>query len=378
MGAKVEFWNKDILLWAIDRSGQSLEVLLQKFPKLSEWLQGDKAPTLKQLEDLARKLYIPLAYLFLSEVPTETLPLTLFRQNTASQEVSVHLRDLISDTKDKQEWLSEYLQDLGEDPIPFVGSCCPSDSVANIVQTIREVLELPQSWAGAYDTWEDALRALIAKVEDAGIIVVATGIVGTSTRRTIAVEECRGFALVDDYAPFIYLNSSDSKSAQMFTLAHELAHIFLGESRGGDGYNMLPADDAIERLSDAIAAELLVPESLLREKWQCYHNDYKQLKRIFKVSPIVLARRAKDLGLITREAFFEFYEQEREAWRKYKQASKGGGNFYSVMSKRLSLRFAAYVQSAVRSNSLMYRDAYRLTHLKGKSYDQFMEQYHLA
>lgn len=378
MRTGIEGLNKDVVLWAIDRSGNSLEALLHQFPKLQEWLTGEKLPTLKQVEKLAQRLYIPLAYLFGSEPPVETLPLAFFRQNRQTESVSVHLRDLIKDTKAKQEWLSEYLQEQEAEPLAFVGSRKANESVSDIVRAIRDVLQLPLSWAACYDTWEDALRGLIAKVEDAGIIVVATGIVATSTRRTIAVEECRGFALVDDYAPFIYLNSSDSKSAQMFTLAHEIAHIFLGVSRGGDGYNMQPADDDIERLSDAVAAELLVPEGLFREKWQRYPGDYNRLKRIFKVSPIVLARRAKDLGLITREAFFDFYQKERNAWRKHKQEQKGGGNFYSVMSKRLSLRFAAYVQSAVRSNSLMYRDAYRLTHLKGKSYDQFMEQYHLA
>ena len=160
----------------------------------------------------------------------------------------------------------------------------------------------------------------------------------------------------------------------MFTLIHELAHIWLGESAGFDNQQMLPANDPVEKLCDQIAAEFLVPELFLKEKWKD-SKDIKYLSRVFKVSPIVIARRCMDLNLITKSAFFDFYNSYIKEYQFKKDNQKSGGNFYATAKKRISLRFASFVNNAVNENNLLYRDAYKLTSLKGNTYEKFINEY---
>ena len=152
---------------------------------------------------------------------------------------------------------------------------------------------------------------------------------------------------------------------------HELAHIWLGESAGFDNKNLIPADDPIELLCDKVAAELLVPETLFIDRWRIT-KDFKNLSKIFKVSPIVIARRALDLDFITKTDFFSFYNSYMQNFINKEKKKNSGGDFYAVARKRISLRFASFVNSAVRENKLLYRDAYKLTNLKGDTYNKFI------
>ena len=172
----------------------------------------------------------------------------------------------------------------------------------------------------------------------------------------------------------MFVNSADAKGAQLFTIVHELAHIWLGLSAGFDNTTMLPANDPIELLCDQVAAEFLVPEELFTKLWT-RSGDIQTLARHFKVSKIVVARRALDLGVITKPAFLKFYKDYMAAFRLKKDNQSGGGDFYLTQKKRLSLRFAAYVNQAVKGNRLLYRDAYKITGLKGNTYDQFINKH---
>ena len=172
----------------------------------------------------------------------------------------------------------------------------------------------------------------------------------------------------------MFVNAADAKAAQMFTIVHELAHIWLGESAGFDFAQMHPANDPVEILCDEVAAEFLVPERAFREEWKITQDKIK-LGRIFKVSPIVIGRRALDLNLITKTQFFDFYNDYIAAFLRKKEAQGGGGDFYATSKKRISLAFAGYVNHAVNTNHLLYRDAYRLMGLKGGTYDKFIKQY---
>ena len=209
-------------------------------------------------------------------------------------------------------------------------------------------------------------------IEDKGIITVFNGVVENNTSRPISVEECRGFVLVDDLAPFMFINNADSKSAQMFTIAHELAHLWTGRSAGFDFRKLQPADDPNEKLCDRVAAELLVPENSFTVVWDRY-NNIRNTSRYFKVSEIVIARRALDLSRITRRQFFDFYEEyiNREFSKKSKSS---GGDYYATARKRISVTFAAHVENAVKSGQLLYRDAYRLTSMKGDTFNKFFTQ----
>lgn len=172
----------------------------------------------------------------------------------------------------------------------------------------------------------------------------------------------------------MFINAADAKAAQLFTIIHELAHVWLGESAGFDNQNLLPANDTIEKLCDAVAAEFLVPATDLIDLWQNKPSiDYA--RRYFKVSLIVIARRAMDLGLITKAEFFIFYNGYIESFKHKKENQGSGGDFYATARKRVSVSFATYVNQAVNQNKLLHRDAYKITGLKGDTFQKFITQH---
>lgn len=367
--------NADMLTWAISRAGYELHEFTAKIPRVLGWIDGTKKPTVKQLEAFSKKVHLPFGYLFLQEPPKERLPFPFFRSNEAkTDKVSVNVYDTIQLMLRRQDWLKEYLKDKDFDKVPFIGVFNDSHDVDKIVLNIRTVLGLSENWANSLNTWEEALNHLIEVVEDKGIIVVFNGVVENNNSRPIDVDECRGFVLVDEYAPFMFVNNADSKSAQMFTIVHELAHIWTGHSAGFDFRKLQPADDPNEKLCDQIAAEFLVPKSTFNNIWQG-NPDLKKISRFFKVSEIVIARRAFDLGKISKAQFFAFYEEYKSREFDKKKSQPSGGDFYATTRKRLSMTFAHHVNRAVKSGDLLYRDAYKLTSMKGDTFDKFFTKY---
>jgi Zn-dependent peptidase ImmA (M78 family) len=367
--------NADMLTWAIARAGYELHEFSTKVPKVIDWIEGAKKPTLKQLESFSKKVHIPFGYLFLKEPPKEKMPIPFFRSNHDKTDmVSVNVYDTIQLMLQRQDWLKEYLVDNGFEKLSYVGSFINSNNVDEIVNSIRTTLGLSENWASGFRTWEEALGHLIEAIEDKGIIAAFNGVVENNTHRPLDVEECRGFVLVDEYAPFMFINNADSKSAQMFTIVHELAHIWTGHSAGFDFRKLQPADDPIERLCDQVAAEFLVPQITFDEIWDTNPN-IKYASRYFKVSEIVIARRALDLGKISKPQFFAFYEEYRSREFKKKESKSSGGDFYATARKRLSITFASHVEHAVKSGQLLYRDAYKLTSMKGDTFNEFFTKY---
>lgn len=367
--------NAEILTWAISRAGYELHEFTTKIPNVISWIEGTKKPTIKQLETFSKKVHLPFGYLFLQNPPIEKLPIPFFRSNdTKTDKVSVNVYDTIQLMLQRQDWLKEYLKDNDFEKLSFIGAYNNSRDVYEIVNNIRFVLGLSENWASSYRTWEESLNHLIEVVEDKGIIAVFNGVVENNTSRPIDIDECRGFVLVDEYAPFMFINNADSKSAQMFTVVHELAHIWTGHSAGFDFRKLQPADDPIEKLCDQVAAEFLVPKNTFENIWS-ENPNIKMASRYFKVSEIVIARRALDLGKITKTQFFDFYEEYKNREFDKKKNQSSGGDFYATAKKRLSITFAHHVERAVKSGDLLYRDAYKLTSMKGDTFNNFFTKY---
>ncbi len=367
--------NPDVLQWAIDK--KETGDIKTKFPKIGEWLKGTSKPTIHQLENFAKYVSVPFGYLFLSKPPEEKAPLSHFRTLSAGiSNISSELYEAIMELKKRQAWMREYLIDNGFKPLPFVSSRSKDSPVKSIVEDIIKTLGINNNWAEKQTNWSAALDFLQKKIEDTGIIVVKSSIVSNNTHRKLDVSEFRGFVLVDDYAPFIFINAADGKAAQMFTIAHELAHIWLGRSASFDLRNLQPARDEIEQICDKVAAEFLVPEDSLRASWneiktQSQSDIYQLLARKFKVSEIVCARRLLDLSLINPKDFFDFYEDyQREVRTRF--TMQEGGNFYATLNLRLGRRFGEAVIQAVKEGKLLYKEAYRLTGCYGKTFDNFM------
>lgn len=365
--------TEPVLRWALQRS-ESPVAIERKFPSLSHWLEGETQPTLRQLEKFARATSTPLGSLLLPEPPEERLPIPLFRTGRREAlQPSADLLEVVQTMQQRQEWMREYLIDLGRDPLSYVGSARLTDGPEKMAREMTTALDLTVGWAAAKPTWTAVLRELQTRIEDAGISLVVNSIVGNNTHRKLDPSEFRGFVLVDDYAPLLFVNGADGKAAQMFTLAHELAHVWLGSSAAFDLRQLRPADDATERACDRAAAEFLVPTAQLRRVWPTLQQDphrFQALARHFKVSEIVIARRALDLALITKQEFFDFYDEYQETVRAQAKGSEGG-DFYGMQNLRLGRRFAESVVRATQEGRLLYRDAYRLTGLKGATFQQY-------
>ena len=367
--------SESVLRWALERSGKS-EVIRKKFKHLSEWLEGKKQPTLHQLEDFARATHTPLGYLFLSEPPEERLPIPHFRTlgDEPRPRPSPDLLETVQIMERRQAWMREYLIEQGHEPLPFVRSAHVANEPEQVAREIRRALELTEDWAARQPSWTAALRQMEKKAEKAGILVAVSGIVGTNTHRKLDPSEFRGFVLIDEYAPLVFINGADYKASQMFTLAHELAHVWLGSSAAFDLRELQPAKDETEQTCNRIAAEFLVPAAKLRQAWSSAGQNaerFQTVARQFKVSEIVAVRRALDLEIITKSEFLDFYQGYRERERPIVHRDKKGGNFYANQALYLGRRFAETVIGAAREGRLLYRDAYRLTGLYGETFEGF-------
>ena len=372
--------SKSILQWAIQRSGKSIDELAkrQSMKKLKEWVIGESEPTLKQLETFATATFTPFGYLFLSSPPDEQIPIPYFRTGADLHVTgpSINLIDTIQIIEQRQDWMREYLIADRAEPLEFVGSVKHTDSPRATARKIKDKLDIDSEWAAKQSTWSDALSELKSRIEKAGIFLSVSGIVGLHTHRPLDPKEFRGFVLVDKYAPFIFVNNKDFKAAQMFTLAHELAHIWIGRSAAFDLHHLEPANNAVEKACNQIAAEFLVPGKTLSEQWAQFNKErdpFHAGARYFKVSEIVVARRALDIKTIDLNEFLKFYKKQRE---KAKHASEqgSGDDFYNTAPIRVGKTFMKNVINAVMENKLLYREAYNLTGLTRRSFDGMQER----
>ena len=366
-----------VLRWARERAKLEPEQLARKLHVTLEaveaWERSGEI-SIARADNLAHHTRTPLGFLYLPEPPDERLPISDFRTRSGDvpQRPSPDLLETVYLMQRRQLWMRDELTDEGADPLGFVGNHVTAEA-RQVAAAMADVLQLRGGWAAAEGTWTDALTRLRDRVESAGVLLVFNGIVGNNAYRKLDREEFQGFALVDEYAPLIFVNGTDFKSAQMFTIAHEMAHILLGESGVSRFRNLqLETDYSAEVTCDAAAAEFLVPAAELDAYWPVAgktEDPYRSIAREFKVSTLVSARRVLDLGLIGRDDFHEFYEEGRDIdWGLMRSKSKGG-DFWNNQRWRVGSRFGSTVYRAVKEGRLTYREAYRLTGLGGKSFE---------
>lgn len=361
-----------MLIWARERAGLDLEDLIRRFPRLAEWERGTQSPTLRQLEDFARAVRVPVGYLFLPDPPAESLPVPDLRTlaDHPVAQPSPELLDTLYLCQQRQDWYREYAQLHGLPRPPFVGAATRQDDPVRVAADMRERLGLSVRERQQLPTWTDALRQMAEKAEEAGVLVMASSVVGNNPHRKLDVAEFRGFALVDDWAPLVFLNSADSRAAQMFTLAHELAHIWLGESGISDVEAGRRPAHQIERWCNAVAAELLVPLSDFRAEFHPeapLTEEIQRLARHFKVSTLVVLRRAFDSGFLDEQGLWAAYRQEVDRLRTLEARRAGGGDFYRTLSVRTGWRFASAVVASTLEGQTLFQEAFRLLGIRKTS-----------
>lgn len=358
--------NPELLVWARERAGLEAADLEHRFPKINAWETEEIQPTIKQLEDFARAVHVPFGYLFLTAPPDESLPIPDFRtvDGRGVRRPSPELLDMIYACQERQGWYKEFSLTTRQPEVEFVGSARLQDRAVAVAASMAETLSFDLEARAICRTWEEALRLFIAQADRIGVLVMVSGVVLSNNNRKLDPEEFRGFALADRRAPLIFVNGSDSKSAQMFTLAHELAHLWLGSTAVSDASAAPNGGHRREEVwCNAVAAELLVPLAVLRDDLrhdETVENAVGRLTRRYKVSSLVILRRLLDAGWLDRAAFNVAWAAERARLRALAERGGGGGDFYRTTLSRVSRRFARALVESTLEGQTLYRDAFRM------------------
>jgi Zn-dependent peptidase ImmA (M78 family) len=351
--------NAQMLSWARTRAGIALSDFAKKCQvdedRLLAWESGETTLTFNQAMRYAEKAYIPFGYLFLSTPPKDALPIPDLRtlDGQGVLRPSAELLDLIKLMLQRQEWYKDYLKQHLAESNPFVGRFSVSDGVTAIVRDMRMHLNMDEH--PERGTWEDYYRDLVKRIESLGILVMRQADLGHFSR-PLKVEEFRGFAIMDDLAPMIFVNHADAMGARLFTLIHELCHIWIGQSGLSDGSTRTQRQDEI--LCNAVAAELLVPEQQFRSLWsnqpESWQANLPALEARFRVSTWVLARRALTLDFITHEEYGFFISAKVKA---HKNKDSSGPSYYTMKKAQISMAFSKAVVTEALSGQLLLREA---------------------
>ena len=377
------FLTGQVLRWARERDGLSRELAARTVNvtpgRIQAWEEERERPTINQAQTLAHRYNIPFGYLFLSEPPIDSLPLPDLRTvagqppRKPSPELLWTLRDAIS----KHDWYREYLELANAESLAFVASFSHTSSPLDIAESIRTTFAVNDEMRRKANTWERFLTLFVRQSEEQGVIVLRNGVVGNNTSRSLNVAEFRGFAISDDLAPLVFINSKDAKAAQIFTLAHEIAHLWIGESGVSNPDYRRKSDSQandVERLCNRVAAELLVPAQNFRAQWDSgadIPTNVDRFGRLYKVSRFVVLRQAYDLGMLNDDTYWAYYEDFLKA--SHRADSESAGNFYTNLLARSSRKLTIALLSALAEGSVSYREASRLLNVRVGKLDSLPE-----
>ena len=379
MGATFNI-SKEILSW-IFANIQKENLSKQIIEYLTSWESGDKQPTFAQIQKVSKATKIPLGFFFLTTPPEEDISFVEYRtvKSTEIEKPSRDLIDVMHDMRQIQDWLHNHLISKGESPFNYVGMLDKNDCNINLAQKLRELLRLDIDWFKDSASSNSSFKILRNAISSIGTIVMQSGIVGNNTRRPLSVKEFRAFTLIDNYAPLIFINASDSINGKVFSLLHEFAHICIGEnSLSNDLLNDNKRVSETERICNAIASEILVPNEIFQKKWQLLLSNEVQddelifkLSKYFKCSKIVIARRAYENNYITTDLYDKIALSVMQEYDD-KKTTKGGGNHYNTLKSRIDSRFLNILKSSIAEGKTLYTDAFRLTNTNDYSFHKLI------
>lgn len=339
-----------VLRWARETHGLDIDTVATKLKRdpseIASWESGEEAPTLPQARAVAKLYRRPLAVFFLPEPPLDVGPPTLpdFRRmpQGLTADFPPELRLLVRTSQLRQEWVRDDLRREGRRPLRWVGIAKGEKDPSKLAPRVRHWLNGTLSKVESLKSTGEALRFWIDQVEDRGAFVFQSG--GPTSMRVDPIV-ARGFALLDRYAPFIMLNGSDSAAGRIFTLLHEVIHIWIDEP----GVSNLESLDRprtpaqrVEEFCNRTAAEVLLPMEVFRTAWGTSSSDdvrlsVEALSRRFKVSREVVARRAADTGFIRKSAYLALRSEFNTEWKEHRSKRgerDGGPDWYVMVPKR--------------------------------------------
>jgi Zn-dependent peptidase ImmA (M78 family)/transcriptional regulator with XRE-family HTH domain len=368
-----------VMRWARERAGLSLEDAAYKIKRpvgeITAWENGSLLPSIAQARKASEVYHRPLAVFYLPEPPKDFETLRDFRWLPATQprDFSPQLALLIRVTQYQQGWMREFLLKEGFKPLPFIGSTTVNDSPRGVALDILRVLNLSPEEQRECNTRQEAFRLWMQRAEMAGVFVFR--------QRHIALTEARGIAFSDDIAPFVFVNSGDSRAAQLFTLAHELAHLWLDLSGVSNlepyGRALDTQTSGIEVFCNKVAANAVLEEQIFQQEWSNQNPDWsiedkiQHISGALKVSEEVVARRLLERNIIPRELYQELRQSYQDRWEEFElrerqkmKSSKGGPSYYVTSVARNGYAFSQTVIGAFLAGDVSGRDASSLLDVK--------------
>lgn len=352
---------------------------------LYQWQSGEKTPTFNQVEDMSKKTNIPFGYFFLDKPPTEECPIVEYRTVDSAMiaEPSRNLMDTVDLMTDIQEWMVEYAVENGQEELKYVGSAAGATDVISVAGDIRKKLNIQVDWYSDRQNAKESLRFLKRKIENLHVLIMMSGIVGNNTRRKLSVDEFRAFTLVNKYAPLIFINSCDSDNGKLFSILHELAHVWVGEN---SFYNApIHADlenRQVEKFCNAVAAEILIPTQIFLQKWDSNQDKIldklEKIAKTFRCSRFVVVRKALDCGKITQKAYEQIVVELTDRFREWQEGQKEnkrtGGDYYRNLASKIDRNFVAALARSVSEGKIQYTEAYRLTNTNRKTFERLLKE----
>jgi len=372
-----------VMDWALGHMDTSMinENLLDNAEK---WRTGKKRPTFNQLESLSRASGIPFGYFFLQTPPKEDLSLLQYRtvDSIQLQNPSRNLVDTIHDMENVQDWMRNYLLENGHTDLGFVGSQKDKHNAVQIAGAIRKDLGLSVNWYADSKSALDSFNKIRMFAESSNILIMMNGVVGSNTHRKLDINEFRAFTLIDNYAPLVFINANDSNNGRLFSIIHEISHIWLGyNSFYNDRYNTAFDISAVEQLCNAVAGEILVPQQSFKKRWNSViYGDFKErIKEVasyYKCGTTVIARKALANNFITAKQYKECAEEAIKYYEEFIKQKRNypGGNYYKTMASRIDHRFLYALYNDVSEGRTRYTDAFNLTHTNRDTFEKLFEK----
>jgi Zn-dependent peptidase ImmA (M78 family) len=367
--------NPKILKWARETAALTLEDAAKKLSinesrgisainRLIALESGTVTPSRPMLVKMAKQYRRPLLVFYMSSPPRIGDRGKDFRTLPAGYSIAENalLDALIRDIRARQSMVRSALETEDEgDKIAFVGSMKISDGVDTVVRSIRNTLNAPLSEFQAQDSVEAAFTWLREKVEAAGVFVLLISNLG-SHHTTIDTEIFRGFALADEVAPFVVINDQDSRAAWSFTLIHEIAHLWLGQS----GVSGARLDASIEQFCNEVAGQFLLPLEELKKLKIDDNTDFETSINLVSafaqarnLSSSMVAYRLNRAGVIRSDTWTRLNNTFREQWinwrRQHLERSRdqdGGPNYFVVRRHRVGAALITLVRRMLASGAL--------------------------